>query len=220
MATYCITNWVLVLLNIFETTISSVNSRNTCETRPFANALSISDFKYYTTLPFDPIKSDHPLERISAIDLEPPNPTVIVHIKQISNMRCEKFYLSSAGCVATIVWHRSGLGWNHLSLEALSISYWFLQDPTSNGIRMISIVFYDFSGPGLAALPSLKGLPCEDITYRKWPPFLEMTSGFANLWQRMLPWANGLLAWPTILVAPRWSPIATVTRIPPIAWSL
>ena len=86
VATCFITNWVSVLLDVFETTIYSVNSKNAHETRPSANASSTSDFKSYTTLPIDPIKSGHPSERVSAVDLEPPNPMIIVHIGRISNM--------------------------------------------------------------------------------------------------------------------------------------
>ena len=86
VATYFVTNWVSFLLDVFKTTVYSINSKNARETRLLANASSMSDFKSYTTLLVYLVKSGHPSERISVVDLEPPDPTVIVHIKRISNM--------------------------------------------------------------------------------------------------------------------------------------
>lgn len=86
-----------------------------------------------------------------------------------------------------------------------------------DGINAISFTFYSLSSPSARGFSFFEGFArwyaisdLSLITYQKPPPFLEKASHFASSWQCTLPWADGLRAWPRVLVAPRWSQIETV----------
>jgi len=68
------------------TIVISICSQISLKTRIFSNSLSMSDFKLYIIRPVYPIGSGHLSNRISPIDLGPPDPTVSVHIGQVSSM--------------------------------------------------------------------------------------------------------------------------------------
>lgn len=68
----------------FEMAVISVYSKNARETRISANSSSTSDFKILHNLLYSFVKYGHPSGRISVVDMDPPDPTIIAHIGQIT----------------------------------------------------------------------------------------------------------------------------------------
>lgn len=146
---------------MFETTAFFVNPKNIHETRPSTSASSISEFKSYTTLPVDPVKSGHPLEHVSTVDLGAPGPMVIVDFRWLSTM----MFTHPMWTVLFLFCQTRGTPWMALGgtrLKLLTIRspydilpvFW---NPTFDGIKMISITFYDFPVSGTCGLSFFEG---------------------------------------------------------------
>ena len=111
-------------------------------------------------------------------------------------IRCGRFSLSSARRVSLDVWHQVGLNQNCLLPRGLPISCWFYGIPLHITELITFLHFIVILGPGTRVFPSLRGTPCDTqlALYQKISPFLELASGFSNLRQCALPWANSLRA--------------------------
>jgi len=163
VATCFVMKWVSVLLDIFKTTVYSVNSKNACETRPSANASSTSDFKPYTTLYVYLVRSSHPSRHISTVNLEPLDPMVSVHIGRVTNMIFTHLMwvvlslfcrTSGTRCVASGGTRLKSLTTRN-PFDILPIFF----GPASDRISEISIAFHDFSSPSARGFSHIETAP-------------------------------------------------------------
>jgi len=134
----------------------------------FCNALSISDLKSYTTLRVDPVKSDHPLERVFTVDLGAPNPTVIVHIERLSSM----MFTSLMWIVSSLFRRTRGTrsmasGGTRLKLltaRSPSNILLVLWNPAFMESERYLLHFIIFRVRVLVTFPSWRDLPCDHIS--------------------------------------------------------
>lgn len=153
--------WVSVLLDTFETVVFFVNSKNAYETRPFTNVSSISDFKSYVILLYNLVKSGHPSECISSVDLGALDLMVFVHIGWLNSMMSTHLMWSIFSLFYRDAWKSLyGIGQNSFEITYHSKPIWYLADfveSHSDGTETIFSTFYNYFGSGAWGFSSLRG---------------------------------------------------------------
>lgn len=134
----------------------SINSKNAHETRPSANASSISDFKSYVILLYTVVKSGHPLEHISVVDLGDPDPTVVIHIGRLSSMMSTRHTWVVFSLFHWDAWQSLyGIRKNSIETTYSSKPIWYptsFVESCSNGTKIIFSMFYNYFRFGCSRL--------------------------------------------------------------------
>ena len=153
-------NWVSNSLNHTWIVIKSICSKIACEYESFSNSSSMSDVKSLSSY-FSTCKSGQSSGCISAINLDPPDPLVILHIERTSHtMFTHPTWAVFLSLLPNVCHSMCGIGRdsvkNSYCLEAFRYPASFGESVLRNW-TVTFLSFIAFSGPIVSGLSFTKG---------------------------------------------------------------